>query len=113
MGAANNVPVPDLRPSPWWVRLSRWLNGARVCSVHNCIELTEPTEPYCTTHIRAFRTDLGDHACATPRCAEPREGSDRLCFFHREAALIDTDAAAFGSGRWNAPNARSRPDTSP
>ncbi|MFC3999921.1 hypothetical protein ACFOVU_28675 [Nocardiopsis sediminis] len=104
MGAANHVPDPDPRPAPWWVRLSRWLNGTRVCSVYDCIQLTEPDEVHCTTHIRAFRAELGDRRCAVPRCVDPRGDGDSLCFLHREAAVID--AVASTPGQWNAPRNR-------
>ncbi|MUL44097.1 hypothetical protein FZ103_23545 [Streptomonospora sp. PA3] len=101
MGAESPVPVPDpLSAVPWWVRLSRWLNGSRVCSVGDCIELTEPAEHHCTTHIRTFRSRLGEHRCAAPRCVRARVTGGHLCPQHREEAPPDLGAAV-ADGRWN------------
>ncbi|GAA1780792.1 hypothetical protein GCM10009834_45220 [Streptomonospora arabica] len=105
MGAESRVPVPDplsAVPIPWWVRLSRWLNGSRVCSVGDCIELTEPTERHCTTHIRTFRSRLGEHRCAAPRCVRARATGDHLCPQHREETSTDLGSAAERGGQWNA-----------
>ncbi|GAB3453781.1 hypothetical protein GCM10027570_33260 [Streptomonospora sediminis] len=105
MGAPNHAPVSDPRFAvaavPWWVRLSRWLNGARVCSVGDCIEFTEPAEHHCTSHIRSFRSRLGEHRCAAPRCVQARGTGDHLCPHHREVALIDLGAAPAAVGLWN------------
>jgi hypothetical protein len=100
MGADDHVPVPGVRPAPWWVRLSRWLNGSRFCDVRDCIELTEPAERHCTNHIRALRAELGGRRCAVERCVEPHGFEDVLCPFHREAAVIDA-VAATSPGQWN------------
>ncbi|GAA4919193.1 hypothetical protein HNR25_002655 [Streptomonospora salina] len=101
MGDENPVPVPDPRSAiPRWVRLSRWLNGSRVCSVGDCIELTEPAERHCTNHIRTFRSRLGEHRCTAPRCVRARSTGDHLCPQHRDEAPTDPGSSAAG-GRGN------------
>ncbi|WP_241483169.1 hypothetical protein [Nocardiopsis halophila] len=108
MGAATTVPDPDdARPFPWWVRLSRRLNGERVCAVPGCIGMTDPDRPYCTAHtdaVRALRSRLGDRCCAEEGCPDPREGGDvhgDLCRAHGDAALLRAAVARTAPGRWN------------
>ncbi|GAA3737832.1 hypothetical protein HDA32_005380 [Spinactinospora alkalitolerans] len=102
MGVADtDHAVMDEPARPWWVRLSRWLNGTRVCAVGDCIELTDPDCGHCASHIRELRARLGGRGCAEPRCVEPRCDGDPLCPRHREAALIDACVASVPDGRWN------------
>lgn len=110
MGAATTIPDPDdARPFPWWVRLSRRLNGERVCAVPGCIGMTDPDAPYCAAHtdaVRVLRSRLGDRRCAEEGCPDPREGGDvhgDLCRAHGDAALVRAALARTSGGRWNVP----------
>ncbi|MFC7328305.1 hypothetical protein [Marinactinospora rubrisoli] len=100
--------VPDPAPAsrgpaarPWWVLLSRWMNGVRVCAVPDCIELTDPDLSHCHTHVRELRAALGERRCADPGCVLPRDGDDPLCHDHRDAELISGYRPETPAGRWN------------
>ncbi|WP_460861852.1 hypothetical protein [Nocardiopsis coralliicola] len=101
---ADLIPDPDdMRPAPWWVRLSRWLNGARACAVSDCIGLAE-SGLYCAEHIdaiRELRAREGPRLCARDGCPEPRHGGavhGELCRAHGDEALI---RGCWGRGRWD------------
>lgn len=94
---------------PRWIQLCRWLNGSRVCSVADCIELTAPATPHCERHIRAFRTELAGRCCREPSCVAARVDDEELCPHHLELELA---RRVQPFARWNprplVPGARSQ-----
>lgn len=86
---------------PWWVRLSRLLNGGRICAVPDCIELTEPDAPHCRTHLRELRSRHGEGCCAEEHCVAPAAPDSALCTMHAEAAFIAACIAPAPEYRWN------------